>query len=383
MTSVPARDSRRLVECGRLVASIYSQHTGLSIDERARACRASIRDILYDSEYLHAALDETCSFLIRLDSGAVLNSSGKNLSILALKEHLYRSYNVSVSESSLYFASGFLGVSEETCFDLSADDSSAIPNIQKTSGTRRSILSAVNQNPTAPPNARVAHVGGGNSTLSIMSLGLLGISLGILGFISLKALESRSPTLTERINNSEQDRVSASNNIKSSSAVIGARTAQPLSNNTPSESDQLYMGSAVGGQKVTLYLGSITPYPNSPRIAFRYSLGNELISSEADCGRREWMTLPEAKWHSPKSNATLNMLNRVCSNFTSVPPSVSKSGVAIVYDPPSNIRVSPNGAILCSVTSKGTIPIGARISEWYQTDFCGSPGYIHNGQIKF
>jgi hypothetical protein len=37
---------------------------------------------------------------------------------------------------------------------------------------------------------------------------------------------------------------------------------------------------------------------------------------------------------------------------TSQDSSISKTGVAIVFDPPSNVRKSPNGEILCSVREK-------------------------------
>jgi hypothetical protein len=35
------------------------------------------------------------------------------------------------------------------------------------------------------------------------------------------------------------------------------------------------------------------------------------------------------------------------------------------------------------VTSRGTIPIQGRQGDWYQTDYCGSPGFIHKEQIRF
>jgi serine/threonine-protein kinase len=65
------------------------------------------------------------------------------------------------------------------------------------------------------------------------------------------------------------------------------------------------------------------------------------------------------------------------------PPATSSSGSAMVFDPPSNIRVSPNGDILCSVTSKGVIPIQRKYGEWYETNYCGEPGFIHQSQIRF
>ena len=67
------------------------------------------------------------------------------------------------------------------------------------------------------------------------------------------------------------------------------------------------------------------------------------------------------------------------------PPSsnVSKTGVAIVFDPPSNVRKSPNGEILCSVRERTTINIYGSTGAWYYTDICGKTGVIHSSQITF
>jgi len=61
----------------------------------------------------------------------------------------------------------------------------------------------------------------------------------------------------------------------------------------------------------------------------------------------------------------------------------SEVAVAIVFDPPSNIRATPNGRILCSVTSKGSIRIYDETNGWYRTDACGTMGVIHKSQISF
>lgn len=80
-------------------------------------------------------------------------------------------------------------------------------------------------------------------------------------------------------------------------------------------------------------------------------------------------------------------------SVTSSPPavvedqskSISKQGVAIVFDPPSNVRTAPSGtaAILCSVQTKRSINLMSSNGPWYATDACGSIGYIHQSQIRF
>jgi len=143
-------------------------------------------------------------------------------------------------------------------------------------------------------------------------------------------------------------------------------------------------GTAVGGQRVRVDLSTIRQVSNRGETEFVYYLGNERISSIANCAEGTWVTLPEMTTHSPKSAATQNMVNRVCRDvLTGGGPAVSSSGAAIVFDPPSNIRSSPNGNILCSVTSRGSIPIQGKEGDWYRTDYCGSVGYIHKGQVRF
>lgn len=143
-------------------------------------------------------------------------------------------------------------------------------------------------------------------------------------------------------------------------------------------------GVAVGGQNVKVDISSIRQVSNRGETEFVYYLGSERISSVANCGEGTWTTFPENTTHSPKSGATQNMIDRVCQNIKSRSgPAISSSGVAIVFDPPSNIQSTPNGGILCSVTSRGTIPIQGKVGEWYLTNYCGSPGYIHSGQVRF
>lgn len=74
-----------------------------------------------------------------------------------------------------------------------------------------------------------------------------------------------------------------------------------------------------------------------------------------------------------------------CSSIPGIynPSQLTYLGEAKVFDPPSNVRATPNGAILCSVTSTGKIPIQGKDGVWYRTDYCGSPGYIHKSQVKF
>lgn len=54
---------------------------------------------------------------------------------------------------------------------------------------------------------------------------------------------------------------------------------------------------------------------------------------------------------------------------------------AVVFEPPSNVRVKPNGRVLCSVNSETNIGVYGYNNGWYKTDVCGKSGYIHQSQV--
>jgi hypothetical protein len=72
---------------------------------------------------------------------------------------------------------------------------------------------------------------------------------------------------------------------------------------------------------------------------------------------------------------------------TPTPPPSSRT--ATIIDPPTNIRLSPNGTILCVVRQRTSVNIlgstGVTDSNgtWYYTDACGRQGMIHSSQIRF
>jgi hypothetical protein len=63
---------------------------------------------------------------------------------------------------------------------------------------------------------------------------------------------------------------------------------------------------------------------------------------------------------------------------------ISSQGVATVFAPPSNVRATPNGKIICSVRQVINIDLyGPPQNGWYRTNVCGEMGYIHHSQIRF
>ena len=47
-----------------------------------------------------------------------------------------------------------------------------------------------------------------------------------------------------------------------------------------------------------------------------------------------------------------------------------------------DVRVKPNGGILCSVISTSNISVYGYKNGWYKTNVCGHSGYIHQSQIR-
>lgn len=65
------------------------------------------------------------------------------------------------------------------------------------------------------------------------------------------------------------------------------------------------------------------------------------------------------------------------------------SGSAMIIDPPTNIRLTPNGKVLCVVGSRTLVPIAMspgildKNGVWYRTTACGTVGLVHSSQISF
>jgi len=157
--------------------------------------------------------------------------------------------------------------------------------------------------------------------------------------------------------------------------------AYPITGHT--QTSNYFAGNAVDGQAINLNLGSIRQV-SEYSLDFTYYLGPTSIYSQANCRGGYWVTFPERMTNRPQSLATQRMLNKVCSYLARSSASQGAApGIAYVYTPPSNVRSSPNGGILCSVRSRQSINVFDKEGQWYTTDYCGGRGYIHEGQLKF
>jgi hypothetical protein len=74
------------------------------------------------------------------------------------------------------------------------------------------------------------------------------------------------------------------------------------------------------------------------------------------------------------------LLSVVCSARHIRP--VEDFGYSLVFDPPSNVRSSPDGAVKCTLESMTVISVYVEPKNgWYSTQACGG-GWIHESQIR-
>jgi serine/threonine protein kinase, bacterial len=147
-----------------------------------------------------------------------------------------------------------------------------------------------------------------------------------------------------------------------------------------------YAGDAVTGQAVNLDLCSITTN-NSNQVGFVYYLGDRRMGSAANCANNTWTTFSDQQVHRSLSPATQKMLENVCSRRQASNPRSnscnSEVAKATIFVPPTNVRESPDGKILCVINKKSTINTYGVSNSWYKTDICGAIGFIHAEQLKF
>jgi serine/threonine protein kinase, bacterial len=206
--------------------------------------------------------------------------------------------------------------------------------------------------------------------------------------VSVIASPSSSPTTT--INSQESSPLSTKNPEKSPSLTSSdtPKSTPQNSGDSPSinkTTDKLscnyFTGNAVAGQTVNVDLCSITNN-GSEKIRFTYYLGNQRMDSEANCADGSWTTFSNNKNQKPLSAATQKMIDRVC-NRSIASQNNSQMVRAFVFAPPSNVRESPDGNILCSIKQQQYINTYGVANSWYKTDFCGSMGVISADQLRF
>jgi serine/threonine protein kinase, bacterial len=167
---------------------------------------------------------------------------------------------------------------------------------------------------------------------------------------------------------------------------VSEATSKPTNNSAPNQNCNYYAGEAVTGQAVNLDLCSITTN-NSDQVGFVYYLGAQRMGSAANCSNKTWTTFSDQQVHRPLSPATQRMLENVCSRRQAGSPNSNSSNSEIakatIFTPPTNVRESPDGKILCVINEKLTINTYGVNNSWYKTDICGAMGVVQAEQLKF
>jgi serine/threonine-protein kinase len=223
--------------------------------------------------------------------------------------------------------------------------------------------------------------------LVVFPLGLIG--LGLILNVAMKrdqAPEVKAPQASETVA-PKPTTTQAPNAPETTQTQKGATTTAQQSLTGTVE-----LGASVSGARIRLLMGSINQRDAQFR-EFTYQLGNETVQAMANCPDQSWTSYPERQVNRPQSPATERMLSLVCGNAPmanqpapaapATSPDLAYPGVAIVFDPPSNVRSTPGGTFLCTVNNQRSIRVGQAQGEWYPTSACGSKGFIHRSQVRF
>lgn len=142
----------------------------------------------------------------------------------------------------------------------------------------------------------------------------------------------------------------------------------------------LVLGTASTGQTVSLDTNSIA-YTDGAYANATYYLGEEKVLASINCGQSYWTVKGDSNQYTPKSQATQNLVTLACQIRLSN-NKIEGMDYAIVYDPPSNVRSSPNGSIKCVLEKMELISVSVKPKDtWLQTKACGG-GWISETQVK-
>jgi hypothetical protein len=161
----------------------------------------------------------------------------------------------------------------------------------------------------------------------------------------------------------------------------------------PAQAEMVVLGTASTGETLTLDTDSVSrdrPGGTGRFITATYYLDNERIDATISCRYNTWFVEGNSTEYTPQSQATRNLISTACriafnsQSNQSQPSQRTRDETWIVYDPPSNVRYSPNGEVLCTIPDKRTVQIrGNAVNGWYPTPACeGADGWIHESQIK-
>jgi hypothetical protein len=143
----------------------------------------------------------------------------------------------------------------------------------------------------------------------------------------------------------------------------------------------LVLGTASTGQTVSLDTNSI-PFDDGAYANATYYLGEEKLAASIHCGQSYWTVKGDSTRYTPQSKATQNLVTIACQ-IRQLKEKAGR-GYFVVFDPPSNVRLSPNGSVKCVIEKMEIITISVElglVGGWYQTEACGG-GWISESQVR-
>ena len=157
----------------------------------------------------------------------------------------------------------------------------------------------------------------------------------------------------------------------------------------PAQAEMRILGTASTGETLTLDTNSVSRGSEGTGlwISAVYYLDSERIDARISCRDSYWVVEGSSTQYRPQSQATQNLISTACaisSGNDQRSSNQSQREQWLVYDPPSNVRSSPNGEVLCVIRDRRTIwTYGDPRNGWYRTPACdGADGWINESQIR-
>ncbi len=114
------------------------------------------------------------------------------------------------------------------------------------------------------------------------------------------------------------------------------------------------------------------------------------ISDEKEKLKADQDRLDEERRKLEQDKKALDEKKKQTPTPMQTPPPQTQYRMAYIIDPPTNVRATPNGRIICVIRQRNAPvsiigPTGVTDSNgtWYYTDACGQRGVIHSSQFRY
>ncbi len=230
--------------------------------------------------------------------------------------------------------------------------------------------------------------------LGLVSFGVLSF-VGGFGYLQLRPMQVRNDAQFEQIQNSNSEEIILSDEVTTTAIAEPPEASEELVEPNVSPSASTNSSSSLAPTNTTTSVNDSQNQVQNQNLAVVFDPPSNVRESPNGrilCSVKNQATISiyesNGDWHQTDvCGATgvihISQIRWQNSQPTAIAPQLSEIGVALVFDPPSNVRDSPNGNILCAVEAETHINIFNSSGEWFETDFCGTMGVIHSSQLTF